>query len=246
MKKILHLGCSWSEISPFRDNQSSPITLLNSLLKEKDKDFKIYSTASGGSSIGMQIDLLLQILDTDLKFDAIIFQSTTLGRGYSRNLLDFTPVSEKDFIEFTPKYPSSTVYTLRDYEYKNYHWYSTQSIVPKRHSITGKNLNTFFVFKNRIQYDENSEFFGQVLLAKKILENSKIPFIMYGHQIIDAQRSGFPLRCYDDIRKEFDFVSAEEFDINPYCIDDGHHLSLQGNLKVAEILLPLALDRFTS
>ena len=90
MKKILHLGCSWSQFN--HEGQKGVPENTVEVLKEKNVDVLYYSASHGGCDLGTQFEVLKSEIGKG--YDFIIFQVTSDSRHHIRTghyNLDWTP-----------------------------------------------------------------------------------------------------------------------------------------------------------
>lgn len=241
---ILHLGCSWSQISNWNYEYSSPIIELQHSLKTlHNTDVNTYSANRGGTSLDMHIDLLLQTLDLDINYDGIIFQVTAGNRGYIR-LDKNLKLSIEDFEKFGNLHNDSN-YILQRWLGENYCWFSPGAIGPVENSKLHSLAERYRKVKSIASVlDLQLDYLGNILTAKKIMEDSGIPFIIYAHTL-NSQWWENP-KVKELVYKELDFVVLDDTQFEKHIIDNGHHFNYEGNKEVAEkLLLPLVLQRFT-
>lgn len=243
--KLLHIGCSWSQISNWNYEYSSPIIELQQSLKTLHNiDVTTYSANRGGTSLDMHLDLLLQTLNLDIKYNGIIFQVTAGNRGYIQTNKQLR-LSIDDFEEFNNLHDNSN-YILQRWLGENYCWFSPGAIGPDENTTLHNLAKKYRKIKSTAStLDLQLDYLGNILTAKKIMQATNIPYIIYAHTL-DSQWWSKP-HIRDLVHQELDFVVKEQVDSKKYIIDNGDHFNYEGNKEVAEkLLLPLALKRFTS
>ena len=228
MKKILHLGCSWSQY--FHQGQIGIPENVVEVLEEKNKEVLYYTASHGGCDIGTQIE----ILKTEIKnnFDFILFQITSPNRHHIRtgnydiewvpssshkNLLKCDVSLRRNFVFWNPNYGAAI-----------------DSFWPK-HSKTYRSVAKL---SYAYDWDEETRFFSYICNIKFLLKNFNVPHLIYTHYPSwwGPQNEIFNLHLNNLIDFDVKTELTEEI-FNSFIIDDGHHLSSQGNRAVAENLI---------
>ena len=227
MKKILHLGCSWSQFN--HEGQKGVPENTVEVLKEKNVDVLYYSASHGGCDLGTQFEVLKSEIGKG--YDFIIFQVTSDSRHHIRTghyNLDWTPtVSHPTIYKCDVSLRKSFVFWNPNY---------------------GKAIDQFWHKHNRdyrmaaklsysYDWDDQSLYFGQICSIKKILEKSNTPYIIYSHRNIWWEKHNNIFQAHTTDLLDFDVETQLGDNFNSYIVDDGHHLSSQGNRIVAEELI---------
>lgn len=241
MKKIFHLGSSWSE-SNSMVNHGLPF-FIASKLESKGIDFTYYSTALGGCGLGTQFEILTNILNEHLDPDLIILEVTTSDRFHAQIKHPSKIVWDKDD-------GHDKVLVCRDWLIEHYiFWMPMYKEIINRHWQFLYNKDTYLKTAkalNNVNFNWDSLFLSRICAIKSILQKRNIPYIIYAHdsnQLFEDQNSKFAHR---EIIEQLDFtvngILGDNF--TKFSIDSGHHMSPKGDKLIAEhILVPRILEK---
>ena len=237
MKNILHLGSSWSEVNGV-PNHSLPFFVTEGLIN-RGIDVNYYSTAMGGCGLGVQFEILLNILNGKEKIDFVLFEVTTFDRFHCQ-LLDSDIVWEKE-----DSHPN--IVQCRNWLIKNYiFWMPLHKEIINQHWPYLSNKGTYLKMAkllNAGDFNWESIFLSRIVTIKNLLKKRNIPFLIYAHdskQMVDKTRiSQLTLK---EIYDELDFCVNEYIGIETFkkfAIDRGFHMSSNGDRYIAEnVLIP--------
>lgn len=242
MKNILHLGSSWSEVNGV-PNHSLPFFVTEGLIN-RGIDVNYYSTAMGGCGLGVQFEILLNILNGKEKIDFVLFEVTTFDRFHCQ-LLDSDIVWEKE-----DSHPN--IVQCRNWLIKNYiFWMPLHKEIINQHWPYLSNKGTYLKMAkllNAGDFNWESIFLSRIVTIKNLLKKRNIPFLIYAHdskQMVDKTRiSQLTLK---EIYDELDFCVNEYIGIETFkkfAIDRGFHMSPNGDRYIAEnVLIPKIIEK---
>jgi hypothetical protein len=232
MKRILHLGCSWSQHR--HENQVGVPENMVSLLNEKNIPVEYYSASTGGCDIGTQFEILKSEINNG--YDYIIFQITSDQRHHIRirnNKLDWVPS------------PTQSVYICDRSLKQNFVYWNPSygTAIEQTWPIHSRDYRAAAKMSYAHDWDEQSSYFAHICAVKTLLEHSKIPYMIYTHYPCWWEKHNRSYTEYVNNIIDFDVrteLTEEVFD--SFIVDNGHHLSSQGNRLVSEkLILPRVL-----
>ena len=206
--RILHIGCSWSEITTyFGDNSSVPQEVSKLITVPHRLDVCTY----GGTSINMHFELLKE-LTSKTQDDFVFIQITAAYRDYVRKT-SWKPMKDVNWI----KYKDTCVYENRSYIEENYEWYN-----PANFHRCDKDTKKFALNYFKYKLDQEYIWAATIKQVEKYLNFNQIPFIMY-HHILDhlVNKDPFILSEANDYMC-INTILGEKF--NNYCVDKQLHM----------------------
>lgn len=227
MKKILHLGCSFSQYN-HEGKHGVPENVVD-VLKEKSINVRYYSASHGGCDVGTQFEILKSEIKNN--YDFIIFQITNDKRKHIR-------INAKQ-LKWTPSETYQNIYkcdmSVRDnFVFWNPNYEQIINGFWPRHASRFKEIA-----KNSYLYDcdDQSIYFSYICAIKKILEQCAIPHLIYTHCTPYWEVHHVVFNEFINSIVDFDVQTELKENFNKFIYDGGHHFDNEGNRIVAENLI---------
>jgi len=228
IKKILHLGCSFSQYN-HEGKHGVPENVVD-ILKEKSIDVLYYSASHGGCDVGTQFEILKSEIKNN--YDFVIFQITNDNRKHIRinsNKLKWTPSETyQNIYKCDMSVRNNFVFWNPNYEK------IIDAFWPKQSSEFKKIAKTNYSH----DWDDQSIYFSYICAIKKILEQFSIPHLIYTHY--KPYWIGNHNILFDELIDsivDFDVRTELKENFIKFIYDSGHHFDNEGNRVVAEQLI---------